>query len=167
MSDIRIEVYPGDYGNAEVYQKVLGYISDKAYFGGFGFSPNLSLSIIEQFQLSEQYSKIDSQQKLWHFCITFSKAWNHTTLLKMAVWISSIFATEYQVMYALDLKRNEKPTVPHLHFCVNAFSYHPNSVPLSKELLKQHMEMVQQELSTQYYPYSVTLQFQRKSKRRS
>lgn len=162
MSDIRIEVYPGDYGNTDVYQKVLGYISDKAYFGGFGFSPNLSLSIIEQFQLSEQYSKMDSPQKLWHFCITFSKAWDHTTLLKMAIWISSIFAPQYQVLYALDLERNHKPSTPHLHFCANAFSYHPDSPPLLKELMKNYIEMIQKTLTNQYSPLSVTLQFQGK-----
>ena len=167
MSYIRIEAFPGEYSNDDAYVNVLKYLSKKAYLGGFGYSPNLPVSIAEQFQLSELCSKADSQQKVWHFCICFSQSWDHTALLKMAVWIASTFSEKYQVMYALDLERNGKPAIPHLHFCVNAFSYHPDLPPLSKELMKQHLEMIQQELSAQYYPYFVTLQFQGKRKRRT
>lgn len=164
MSDIRIEVFSGDYSNDDVYANVLAYLSEKAYWGGFGFSPNLSICITEQFQLCEYYSNADNPQKLWHFCITFARSREHNALLQMAVWIASTFASNYQIIYALDLERNGKTDIPHLHFCVNAFSYHPDYVPLFKELMKQHMEWIQQNLFAQYSPYSVTLQFQGKKK---
>lgn len=167
MSDIRIEVLSGDYSNNDVYVNVLNYLSRKAYLGGYGFSPNFSICITEQFQLCEYFSNANSQQKLWHFCVTFAQSWNHTALLEMAVWIASTFSNEYQIMYALDLERGGKPDIPHLHFCVNAFSYHPNSTPLSKEEMQWRMEWIQQELSTKCSPCSVTLQFQGKRQRRA
>ena len=45
MSDIRIEVFDGDYSNDDVYERVLGYIAQKECVSGYGFtcSPNLSI----------------------------------------------------------------------------------------------------------------------------
>lgn len=164
MSDIRIEVYRGDYSNDDVYQNVLGYLANKAYLGGYGFSPNLPMTITEQFQLSEQYSQIKQDQKIWHFGITFSYRWKHTDLLKLADDVSLFFSQSFQIMYALDLKRDTGENVPHLHFAVNAFSYHPDFPPLSREYMKVCMPKVQNYLCNKFDPLSVTLQFQGKGK---
>ena len=56
MSDIRIEVFDGDYSNDDVYERVLGYIAQKECVSGYGFTCSPNLSIIEQFKLSEFYS---------------------------------------------------------------------------------------------------------------
>ena len=55
MSDIRIETPDGSYDNEDAYNRVIGYISNKTYFGGYGFyySPNPDSSIIQQFKLCE------------------------------------------------------------------------------------------------------------------
>ena len=57
MSDIRIETPNGSYNNEDAYNRVIGYISNKTYFGGYGFyySQNPDNSIIQQFKLSETY----------------------------------------------------------------------------------------------------------------
>ena len=77
MSDIRIEALPGEYSNDDAYEKVLGYISNKSYIGGFGFTCNPDISIIQQFQLSQDYSHYSAERKMWHFIITFSTSWTH------------------------------------------------------------------------------------------
>lgn len=40
MSDIRIEVFDGDYSNDDVYERVLGYIAQKECICGYGFTCN-------------------------------------------------------------------------------------------------------------------------------
>lgn len=73
MSDIRIEVTKEGYDTEDSYNKVIGYITNKILFGGYGFCYSHDISIIEQFKLSEMYSKQENEQKIWHFFITFSK----------------------------------------------------------------------------------------------
>ena len=102
MSDIRIEVFNGSYDNDDVYKNLLGYISNKLYCNGYGFNYDPSLSIIDQFRLSEEYSEYQNDQKMWHFIITFSSNLNHKYLLNMAVEVSSKFAADYQIMFGLD-----------------------------------------------------------------
>lgn len=45
MSDIRIEALPGEYSNDDAYEKVLGYISNKSYIGGFDL-PVIRISLL-------------------------------------------------------------------------------------------------------------------------
>ena len=132
MSDIRIEVFNGSYDNDDVYKNLLGYISNKLYCNGYGFNYDPSLSIIDQFRLSEEYSEYQNDQKMWHFIITFSSNLNHKYLLNMAVEVSSKFAANYQIMFGLDAEIINGKYRPHLHFSVNAFSYHPKTQPLTK-----------------------------------
>lgn len=162
MSNIRIEVLDGNYDNDDVYNRVLGYISNKKYIGGYGFNYDISLSIIEQFQLSEIYSMYSNEQKIWHFIVTFSSNLDHTYLLNMAVEISLIFTPTYQILFGLDAEKSPNMKCrPHLHFGVNAFSYHPQILPLTKEYMQRYMNDLQ-ELLSRKYANNVTLQFQNK-----
>lgn len=154
---IRIEVKAGDYDTDDAYNNVLGYISNKAYIGGYGFSCNLGPSVIEQFRLSETCSHFSQPQKIWHFFITFSKKWSRNHLLEMAVSIANDFSPWYQVLFGLD----EKSRNPHLHFGVNAYSYHPDQPVLSAEKMESYIEELWQSLSRDY-SCDVALQFQEK-----
>lgn len=158
MSDIRIEVFNGSYDNDDVYKNLLGYISNKLYCNGYGFNYDTSLSIIDQFRLIEEYSEYQNDQKMWHFIITFSSNLDHKYLLNMAVEVSSKFATDYQIMFGLDAEISNGKYRPHLHFSVNAFSYHPKTQPLTKERMKEYIEDIQKFLSSRYAG-EVTLQF--------
>ena len=50
MSDIRIETSDGFYGNEDAYNNVIGYISKKIYWVGYGFYCGPDISVIEQFK---------------------------------------------------------------------------------------------------------------------
>ena len=158
MSDIRIEVFNGSYDNDDVYKKLLRYISNKLYCNGYGFSYDLSLSIIDQFRLSEEYSEYQNDQKMWHFIMTFSSNLNHKYLLDIAVEVSSKFASDYQIIFGLDTRISDGRYRPHLHFAVNTFSYHPHTQPLTKDRMRGYMENIQKFLSDRYVG-EVTLQF--------
>lgn len=153
MSQIIIKVIPGNYENENVYENVLLYIANKTYIGGYGFSCNNSLSIASQFRLSETNSEKISSQKIWHFVITFSECWKHIELIQLATYVASIFAPQYQVFYGVDLIGHS----PHLHFAVNAFSYHPESPVLSKDLLYNSMTHIHRTVCKLYPFKSVAL----------
>lgn len=158
MSDIRIEVFNGSYDNDDAYNRLLGYVSNKSYCNGYGFNYDSSLPIIEQFRLSEEYSEYYHNQKMWHFIITFSANLSHTYLLNMAMGVSLKFAPEYQILFGLDTKISDGRYHPHLHFAVNAFSYHPQTQTLTKDRMRGYMEDIQKFLSDRYMG-KVTLQF--------
>lgn len=158
MSDIRIEVFNGLYDNYDAYERLLGYISNKTDCSGYGFNCSLKTSIIEQFHLSETCSHHTNAQKIWHFTITFKECWKDTDLLQMAMTISSLFSSEYQILYGLDKEKGR----PHLHFGVNVFSYHPDTPVLSEEKMHKYLIYVQKLLKKLYSLKSVTLQFQGK-----
>lgn len=160
MSDIRIETPDGSYNNENAYNRVIGYISNKTYFGGYGFyySPNPDSSIIQQFKLCETCSNQKNNQKIWHFYITFFKRQNLTDLLKLADQIALIFARQYQIVYGLDTDEGR----PHLHFGVNAFSYHPDIPVLTPESMQDYLTNLQRELQHRYPSKNVTLQFRGK-----
>ena len=160
MSDIRIETPDGSYDNEDAYNRVIGYISNKTYFGGYGFyySQNPDNSIIQQFKLSETYSNHKNSQKIWHFYITFSKRQSLTDLLKLADQIALIVARQYQIVYGLDTDEGR----PHLHFGVNAFSYHPDIPVLTPESMQDYLTNLQKELQHWHSFKNITLQFQGK-----
>ena len=158
MSDIRIEVHKGSYDTETSYNKEIGYITNKTYFGGYGFTYNPALSIIEQFKLSETYSSHTHGQKIWHFYITFSTRWNHIDLLNLANQIALIFSPRYQIVYGLDLDKGN----PHLHFGLNTFSYYPDIPVITPKLMEDFLIYLQNELKKWYPPKTVTLQFQGK-----
>lgn len=109
-------------------------------------------TIVEQFKISEINSNFTSSRKMWHFIITFQTVWKDISLLEIAVQTAQLFASEYQILFALDLKGT-----PHLHFGVNAFSYHPDSPILSKEILDGYLKNIQEQLYRQYPNMTVTL----------
>lgn len=152
MSEIQIIVMEGNYANDDAYRYLLGYISQKAFLGGYGFCCKPGFTIIEQFKMSEKYSNFSSLRKMWHFVITFQTDWKDISLLNIAVQAAQLFAPEYQILFALDLKGT-----PHLHFGVNAFSYHPDSPILSKEIMDSYLKSIQERLSVQYPTMSVAL----------
>lgn len=153
MSDIQIIVMEGKYDNDDAYNCVLGYIGQKAYLGGYGFHYIPELSIIEQFKMSETFSNYSGSRKIWHFVITFQQSWNHINLLEIAVQSAKLFSPDYQVLFGLDLEG----TTPHLHFGVNAFSYHPDTPILSEEIMDYYLRHIQSLLSKQYPNMTVTL----------
>lgn len=157
MSDIQITVMEGEYDNVDAYNRVLGYIGQKTYLGGYGFRCIPELSIIEQFKMSETFSNYSSLRKIWHFAITFQDVWPVTTLLQIAVQTAELFSPDYQVLYALDTERT-----PHLHFGINAFSYHPDSPVLSKEIMDNYLNHLHNLLSGQYPNMTVTLLYKGK-----
>lgn len=161
MSDIRIEALPGTYSNEDAYEQVLGYISKKRYIGGFGFTCNPDLPIIRQFRLSQEYSRHSAERKMWHFILTFSTTWTHQLLLQLANNVAAGFAGEYQIMFGVDTGQGR----PHLHFGVNAFSYHPDSPVLSEELMHNYLEQLQNYLQNHHPNMTVTLQFLGKGER--
>ena len=128
------------------------------YFGGYGFTYNPALSIIEQFKLSETYSSHTHGQKIWHFYITFSTRWNHIDLLNLANQIALIFSPRYQIVYGLDLDKGN----PHLHFGLNTFSYYPDIPVITPKLMEDFLIYLQNELKKWYPRKTVTLQFQGK-----
>lgn len=152
MSDIQIIVMEGNYENYDAYNCLLGYISQKAYLGGYGFLCTPDSTIVEQFKISEINSNFTSSRKMWHFIITFQTVWKDISLLEIAVQTAQLFASEYQILFALDLKGT-----PHLHFGVNAFSYHPDSPILSKEILDGYLKNIQEQLYRQYPNMTATL----------
>ena len=158
MSDIRIETIDGSYDNEEAYNNVIGYITNKSYFYGYGFYCHPDISIIKQFKLSRDCSNHTNEQMVWHFYITFSERWKHGDLLILANQIALLFSPNYQIIYGLDTEERN----PHLHFGVNAFSYHPDVPILSTELMHNCLINLQN-LLEQWYPHrTVTLQFQGK-----
>lgn len=158
MSDVRIEVFNGPYDNDDAYNRVLGYISNKLYCNGYGFSYDRSFSIIEQFRLSEKYSAYQNDRKIWHFAITFASNLGHTYLLNMASEAALMFASDYQAFFGLDTKKSNGEYSPHLHFAVNAFSYKPQTEPLTKERMFAYMGALKKLLSSRCIG-EVTLQF--------
>lgn len=158
MSDIRIEAFKGKYENDDVYEKLLDYIAKMTYIGGYGFSCIPDYPISEQFRMSETCSSDSSARKMWHFIITFSASWNHQLLISLANTISMGFAPEYQILYGIDTEKGNA----HLHFGINAFSYHPDHPVLSKETMHGYLTQLQTYLKRYYSPMTVTLQFLRK-----
>lgn len=155
MSNIRIEALKGDYENHDVYENVLNYIAKKTYAGGYGFSCIPDYPISEQFRMSKTCSSDSSARKMWHFIITFSASWNHQPLLQLANTVSMGFAPEYQILYGIDTEKGNT----HLHFGVNAFSYHPDHPVLSEEIMLDYLTQLQTFLQSRYPHMTVTLQF--------
>lgn len=159
---MQIISFEGDYNNEDAYNRVLGYIAQKKYIGGFGFSCTPELSIVKWFQLSEFYSNYSNtkKRKIWHFTITFQKEWDNHSLISMAVWVSGIFREKYQSLWGVDYSPG---TTPHLHFGINAFSYHPDIPPLSETEMHGLLENLLRHLQQLYPSKTVSLIFKERS----
>lgn len=139
MSSIRVEIFNGLYDNDTVYRNVLTYISKKYATGGYGYYPYDIDSIIRDFELSKEFSLQTSSRNLWHFCVSFSTDFNHKIndqiLLTIANNIAIKFCQDYQIYYALDKGTDNL----HLHFAVNAYSYHPATEILSSDKMQIYL----------------------------
>ena len=131
MSNVRLKVFPGTYANEQSYENVINYITAKALWGGYGFFPYNPQDIIVAFEKSRDYSLQSEERQLWHFTITFSQKLDMHYLYQLANEIAFEFANNYQIVFAVDTAG-----CPHLHFAVNAFSYHPNTCTLSPDMMK-------------------------------
>ena len=144
MKNSIIKLPAGLYSNEDVYERVLYYVSHKDYIGGYAIFPPFNTDyIVKQFQISEDTSFYSSERKIWHFIISVSNIRSHQNLLLLAERIAFLFSYNYQVLYALDLETGKY----HLHFAVNAYSYHPKTEPLSDFLFLQYVEKIKVILS--------------------
>ncbi len=131
MSDVRLKVFPGTYDNEMAYENVINYVTAKAIWGGYGFFPYNPINIVTAFEKSRYYSSQSGERQLWHFTITFSQKLNMHYLYQLANEIAFEFANDYQIVFAVDTEG-----CPHLHFAVNAFSYHPHIRTLSSDMMR-------------------------------
>lgn len=160
MLSIRLKVFPGSYNNCDVYEKVLTYISLKSCHGGYGFFPYDIDSIIRDFQLSEKYSVQKSDQKMWHFIISFSEKLPDVFALMLADKTAKIFYKEYQVYYGLDKETSHL----HIHFAVNAYSYHPEKVILNRDAMFNYSKIILNEFKNVFPETQTILSFQKEGK---
>lgn len=137
MSSIRLQIINGTYDNNSAYANVLTYISKKHLTGGYGYYPLDINSVIFDFEQSKCCSQFESPRNLWHFILTFSPEYNHLPdyfFMGLANQIAFVFCRDYQVYYGLDKDTDN----PHIHFAVNAYSYHPDTELLS-DLKMEHI----------------------------
>lgn len=142
-----ITKFAGTYDNPDVYDKVLTYVSQKDYIGGYALEyPLIRDSVIRQYYKAEANSLYEVDHKIWHFSVSVSDVRSHRTLLLLADKIAALFALHYQVYYALELK----PGLYHLHFAVNAFSYFPMTPPLTEPTFDYYLDTVKSILSEEF-----------------
>lgn len=164
MSEIRIEVTNGTYENEDAYSNLISYITNqeyilsKHYFGGYGIFPQLPDIAINQFYESKTNSNFKSERNIWHFFISYSTIQNANIIMQHALNISSLFAPNYQIFYAL----HEHQQRPHVHFAVNNFSYHPYMATLDVTTLKTYLNQVLHYLQENTSCNDISLQFQGK-----
>ena len=154
MKNSLIIIQPGDYANSDAYESVLTYVTKKDYVGGYVIPiPPTRDSLIAAFRSAEENSDYQNSRYLWHFVISLPEKVNYKLYLQMADEIAMRFAYMYQVVYALDLQTSH----PHIHFAVNAYSYHPNQSPLSEDYFDQYMQMTLVILQNTFPKYKAKL----------
>lgn len=160
MSDIRIELFQGNYNTRDSLYYVFNYIYKKEYVGGYGFYSDNFQGINYQLQESIDSSSYTNDRTVWHFIISFKRASSKEELLVLANRIAFLFAPSYQIIYGLDTES----TNMHLHFGVNAFSYHPDIPTLSKDTLTRYINSIEYILLQNYPQQSITKQLRKKGK---
>lgn len=160
MSNIRIEVFSGDYTNYDVYQNLINYIGQKYRVGCYGFWGQTVLDCAKQFENCRLLSNQSPEQDIWHFEISFENITDTEKLFRIACQIADFFKDHYQIIFAVD----NKGAKFHLHFGVNAYSYYPDYPALTKTRMLEQMNVIQNQLNLQYPNKSITLQFQNKQK---
>ena len=139
MNTSIITKFAGSYSNPDVFEHVLTYVSKKNYIGGCAlFYPLTRDSVIKQYYMAEENSLYNTEHRIWHFSVSVSNVRSHRRLILLAEKIATLFASQYQVYYSLELK----PGKYHLHFAVNAFSYHPEVQPLTEPIFDQYLEAI-------------------------
>ena len=161
MSNIRIEIVPGSFTNENAYENLINYISKpKAIIGGCGIYPFTSEAAINQFYLTKLYSLVSSpdERYLWHFFVSFENAVDLQFLRIIATSICISFSDNYQSFFGIHLDTDHQ----HIHFAINAYSFHPYAEKLTEPLLQEYMQNIISYLSNQFNTSNITLQFGRK-----
>lgn len=158
MSSIRLQIFPGTYENDSAYEYVLTYVYNKYSTGGYGYYPFDIKSIIHDFEQSKQDSYYKQDRNIWHFAITFSPDYNHCPdffFMSLAQQVALIYCNDYQVYYGLDKDTDN----PHIHFAVNAYSYHPQAEPLSDSKMEQLLHYAHSKITHLFPKTKVTLSY--------
>ncbi len=154
MKESLIIIQSGDYSNDDAYERVLTYVSKKNYVGGYGMQlpPNRE-NAIKAFYWAEQNSNYENSRYIWHFAISLPKKTDNYEFLQFGDKIAMLFAYNYQVLYSLDLEK----THPHIHFAVNAYSYHPDHPLLSEDIFDEYMAVCLNMLQHTYPDYKARI----------
>lgn len=152
--DILIIFPEGYYANNDAYEAVLTYLTKKQYLSGYGISlPITKDNCIYDYYRAHNTSKYQNARYIWHFYISFKERQkDKLKILSVANNVASIFANNYQVIYALDTDTDND----HVHFAVNAFSYHPEYEPLSEMMMTSYLDQIQFLLKNVYPCYIIS-----------
>lgn len=153
MNNIQIIFPIGEYSNGDAYEAILTYVTSKLYPSGYGIPiPVTRDNSIIYFYKAQANSNQQSARYLWHFTINFKeKRKDLTQIMLMGQQIAYLFSSAYQVVYGLDLGTDHT----HLHFAVNAYSYHPDAPVLSNELMEVYVQQMEQIIKFNYPYYQV------------
>lgn len=157
MSKFRIEIVDKRYDNEDAYQKAIHYITKPgAFTGACGVYPPDEDTAIAQFNASQEYSQVQSPDEhyLWHFYISSKYFKNAAELLQVASSIALIFSDRYQVYYGVHTDTDHI----HIHFAVNAYSYHPYVPTLTIYTLIDYLHKVKSYLCQIYSTKSIEIQ---------
>ncbi len=133
--------------NFDAYDNVLNYVFAKNYVNGYGYPCNSTArEIIACFKIARDTSPYIQDRLLWHFTVSIKGLRRPTVYQELGRMISELFATQYQVVYALD----QDPGKHHLHFVVNAFSYRPNVAPLTEDRFEMFVPYIQNIIKTAF-----------------
>ena len=153
MKNSIIKLIAGPYENSDAYESVLTYVIKKEYIGGTSLAFPLDRdSVVTQFHYAEENSSHFSSRMIWHFTVSVGDIRNHNKLLLLGAEIASIFAPNYQVLYALDLETGKY----HLHFAVNTYSIIPTVEPLSDFHFMGYVSLISKILRTYFPTHPVT-----------
>ena len=150
MKESFIIIQPGDYANTDAYECVLTYVSKKDYVGGYAIPlPPTRDNLITAFYKAEKASNYQNSRYIWHFVISLPEKVDYKKMLHMSDHIAMQMAYQYQVVYALDLQKSH----PHIHFAVNAYSYHPDQPLLSEDLFEKYIAIARDILQNTFPAY--------------
>lgn len=133
--------------NFDAYDNALNYVFVKNYVNGYGYPCNSTANeIIDFFKIARDTSHYNQDRLLWHFTVSIKGLRKPTVYQKLGRMIAELFAPQYQVVYALD----QDPGKHHLHFVVNAISYHPAVLPLNEERFELFIPYIQNIIKTAF-----------------
>lgn len=157
MSKIRIEVISGIYDNSDAYEEVINYIAKpRALTGVSAIDSHKPETVINGFTESREQSLSDSDdnRNLWHIYISSKSFKNKYKLLEIASNMAFLF-NNYQVYYGVHSDTKQL----HIHFAINAYSYHPTFPTLNQSALINYLHKIRNYLSLVFSTTSIEIQF--------
>ena len=156
MTNTSLIIYSEDqYTNDNAYEHVINYNMKCNKIGAYLLIPPFNRdNLVRQFEHCESSSKSHISSKLWHIIISISNVSNADTLLSLGNQISYLFMPNYQVFYGLDTCSDHN----HLHIVINAYHYHPNGQPLSKEIFNTYIKEISNVLIRNFPSHQVKIQ---------